>query len=108
MDKFKGELVHSAFYRVPEPYRDKTVFIIGAGPSANYLTCELMNYAEKIFTKRSSCKEVFADRDKFSMIFPSPEKLEFTDRGFVNEEGGEEKLDTVVLCTGNLTLDKKL
>jgi putative flavoprotein involved in K+ transport len=41
-DSFTGELVHSAGYRNPEPYRDKDVLVVGTGNSGAEIAVDLV------------------------------------------------------------------
>lgn len=46
--EFKGQYVHSADYRVPEPYAGKRVCIIGAGNSAVDIGADICRTAERV------------------------------------------------------------
>ena len=48
IEVFKGDIIHSIDYKNPEPYRNKSVLIIGAGNSAAEISYELSE--EKIDT----------------------------------------------------------
>ena len=41
MDLFKGKVIHSSQYRVPEKFIGQSVLIIGGGPSARDIILEI-------------------------------------------------------------------
>lgn len=47
-DTFKGEHFHSKYYRAPDPYLEKDVLIIGAGPSGIDMALHLSKTARKV------------------------------------------------------------
>ena len=47
-DTFTGRITHTRNYRRPEEYKDKTVLILGAGPSGTDIASDLSNSASKV------------------------------------------------------------
>ena len=47
-DTFTGRITHTRNYRRPEEYKDKTVLILGAGPSGTDIASDLSNSACKV------------------------------------------------------------
>lgn len=45
-ERFRGEQVHSAFYRSPEPYAGKRVLVVGGGNSGAQILAEVSTVAE--------------------------------------------------------------
>lgn len=45
---FKGEIIHSEYYRHPEHYKGKRVMIVGAGESGSDICNEISKHAEKV------------------------------------------------------------
>ena len=43
MDTFTGELIHSAYYRNAEPYRDRDVLVVGTGNSGAEIAVDLVD-----------------------------------------------------------------
>lgn len=43
---FKGEVLHSAYYQSPEPFREKKVIIVGEGNSGAQILAEVSKYAD--------------------------------------------------------------
>ncbi|CAG8564524.1 4441_t:CDS:2 [Cetraspora pellucida] len=50
MDKFKGNQIHSHFYREPTSYKDKRVVVVGCGNSAMDISVELSEVASQVYT----------------------------------------------------------
>lgn len=46
---FAGEIVHSQGYKVPEPFRDRRVLVVGAGNSGCDIAVELAGVASRVF-----------------------------------------------------------
>lgn len=51
-DAFEGEILHSASYRGPEPFREKSVVVVGAGNSAIQIAVELTSVANVTLATR--------------------------------------------------------
>jgi NADPH-dependent 2,4-dienoyl-CoA reductase/sulfur reductase-like enzyme len=49
VQRFSGELLHSAAYRCPDPYRGKRVLVIGSGPSGLQVAHDLSKTATKVW-----------------------------------------------------------
>ncbi|ELR15482.1 Flavin-binding monooxygenase subfamily protein [Acanthamoeba castellanii str. Neff] len=47
-ESFKGEAIHSHIYRVPEPYADKDVLLVGIGNSALDISLDLAQVARSV------------------------------------------------------------
>lgn len=45
---FRGKVMHSHYYRVPEPFTDQVVLIIGGGPSGIDISYDVSPFAEKV------------------------------------------------------------
>ena len=48
LENFKGTVMHSCEYRVPEAFQDKNVLIIGAKTSAMDVASEIMTCARQV------------------------------------------------------------
>ncbi|CAA7263583.1 unnamed protein product [Cyclocybe aegerita] len=48
-ERFPEYLVHSRQYRVPEPYQDQTVLIVGAGTSGGEIARDIIKHAKKVY-----------------------------------------------------------
>ena len=47
-NNFIGEIIHSHNYRKPEPYKDKTVVLLGANSSGQDIAIELSKVAKEV------------------------------------------------------------
>ena len=48
MDKFKGSVIHSHDYRIPEPFTGLNVLILGGGPSGSDIGIEVSEVAKQV------------------------------------------------------------
>ncbi|RHZ52430.1 hypothetical protein Glove_461g55 [Diversispora epigaea] len=49
MDVFKGEQMHSHFYRTPNPFQNKRVMVVGVGNSGIDISVELSHFASQVY-----------------------------------------------------------
>jgi len=100
---FKGEIIHSHLYRDPEKYADKTVVVMGYGPSAMDIVCELGNVCCKVyFCKRETTSPFFTDATNYpANVVHSTNVKEITANGDIKFECGTQiSADVLLLCTG--------
>ncbi|XVF54368.1 hypothetical protein PTKIN_Ptkin05aG0175900 [Pterospermum kingtungense] len=50
MDAWKGKQMHSHIYRVPEPFRNEVVVIVGRAQSAQDIAMEVVEVAKEVYT----------------------------------------------------------
>ncbi|KAK1364544.1 Flavin-containing monooxygenase [Heracleum sosnowskyi] len=100
IDKWPGKQIHSHNYRVPEPFRDQTVVVIGAGPSAMDISGEIAEVAKEVHisTRSSSLlakSAIFENLKQHSEIDYVDEsgKVAFVD-------GSSVQADILFHCTG--------
>lgn len=67
---FAGEIVHSQDYKVPEPFRDRRVLVVGAGNSGCDIAVELAGVASRVF---HSTRRGYWYAPKFVFGVPSDE-----------------------------------
>lgn len=99
LKQFKGDVLHSHDYRVPDIFKSKKVLVIGGGPSGMDIALEITSVTEKV---------ILSHHDKnITSIFPSNltqkpdvEKLDGNTAYF--KDGTQEEIDVVFLCTGYL------
>lgn len=53
-ERFRGEQIHSADYRRPEPFRDKSVLVVGAGNSGAQILAEVSQLANTTWVSRET------------------------------------------------------
>lgn len=98
-DQFRGGTIHSHDYRKSEPYKDKTLLVLGGGPSGIDISRAAASSAKKVYFSYRAAK--------FKAVYPSnvvhkPPVVEFEENGARFEDGSEEEFDEVIYCTGYL------
>lgn len=96
---FSGITAHSHDYRIPDPYKDKTVAVLGAASSGTDIACEISAVAKKVY---------LCHNNPFFQS-PMPSKLE-QKRGIGKVIGSKEiqlvdgatidNVDVILFCTG--------
>jgi cation diffusion facilitator CzcD-associated flavoprotein CzcO len=61
-EEFAGELSHAADYRNPEPYRGRSVLVVGAGNSGSEIANDLAGQAKKVWLAVRTPPNVFPRR----------------------------------------------
>ncbi|CAG4950225.1 unnamed protein product [Parnassius apollo] len=98
LKEFKGDVMHSHDYRVPEIFTGKRVLVIGAGPSGMDIALEVTSVAQKVVLSHHLSeppRTVFPDN---LVQKPDVERLDGNIANF--KDGSEEEVDVVFLCTG--------
>ncbi|KAJ8723979.1 hypothetical protein PYW07_007959 [Mythimna separata] len=95
---FKGKIIHSHDYREPEPYRNRRVLVVGAGPSGMDIGLDVADVASHLFHSHHS-------RINFTTPFPpqyhkKPDIQELNETGVIFKDGSYEEVDDVIYCTG--------
>ncbi|KAJ9550177.1 hypothetical protein OSB04_014222 [Centaurea solstitialis] len=101
MDEWSRKQVHSHNYRVPEPYRDQVVVVIGNGPSALDISREIATVAKEVhLSSRSSNVKVSRSDVYENMWQHSKIDRVFGDGRVVFGEGQSIEADIILHCTG--------
>ncbi|CAK1596581.1 unnamed protein product [Parnassius mnemosyne] len=98
LKEFKGDVMHSHDYRVPDLFTGKRVLVIGAGPSGMDIALEVTSVAQKVVLSHHLSERprtVFPDN---LVQKPDVERLDGNTAYF--KDGSEEEVDVVFLCTG--------
>ncbi|XP_011552845.2 senecionine N-oxygenase isoform X1 [Plutella xylostella] len=98
LKEYQGDVMHSHDYRVPEIFAGKKVLVIGAGPSGMDIALEITSVSPKVILShhlKEKPKTVFPDN-----LVQKPDVVELKGRTAVFEDGCEEEVDVVFLCTG--------
>ncbi|KAL4715988.1 hypothetical protein ACJJTC_013288 [Scirpophaga incertulas] len=95
---FKGTIIHSHDYRVPDPYKGRRVLIVGAGPSGMDISLDVAEVSKTLVHSHHS-------KVNFNTPFPShyikkPDIQAFNESGAIFTDGSFEELDDVIYCTG--------
>ncbi|OWF36756.1 dimethylaniline monooxygenase [N-oxide-forming] 1-like isoform X2 [Mizuhopecten yessoensis] len=100
LDKFKGEVLHSHNYRIPEYFKDKKVVILGASFSGQDLAVGISRYGKKVFLSHV--------KDPLLTVLPAkvvekPGIKHMTESGVVFLDDTNEEVDVLLFCTGYRT-----
>ena len=100
MDKFDGLVTHSHFYRVPEPYKDMNVIVLGARSSGRDIALEVSKVANRVMLSHHGKQKIL--QLPFNVIEAQAIR-EVNEFGKVVFEDGEEvEADAIIFCTGYL------
>ncbi|CAL8266538.1 unnamed protein product [Merluccius merluccius] len=98
MDHYKGTVIHSHSYRVPEPYSGQSVVVLGAGASGLDISVELAGVNA----------QVILSHGKPPFTFPLPPGIRQAaplarvnqDGAFCFQDGSTARAEVLLLCTG--------
>nr|CBX26645.1 pyrrolizidine alkaloid N-oxygenase (ZvPNO) [Zonocerus variegatus] len=95
---FRGRLTHAHEFRSPEPFRNKRVLIVGAGPSGHDMALHISYVSKEVFLSRKELKPVeglFPDNvtEKPLLTSLSEYTAHFSD-------GTSTDVDEILYCTG--------
>ncbi|XP_076177714.1 uncharacterized protein LOC143152001 [Ptiloglossa arizonensis] len=95
---FQGQQLHSHDYRTPEVFVDKTVVVLGAGPSGMDLALDISKKATRVLLSHHS-------KDPIDTVFPDnvvqkPDVKELRENTVLFNDGSSEPVDVVFYCTG--------
>ncbi|KAM0049553.1 putative flavin monooxygenase, FAD/NAD(P)-binding domain superfamily [Helianthus debilis subsp. tardiflorus] len=101
IEEWPRKQLHSHNYRIPEPYRDQVVVVIGSGPSANDISREISTIAKEVhLSSRSS--DIKASRlEGHKNIWQHTKIKRVFDDGKVEFQDGDSVVaDLILHCTG--------
>ncbi|CAL7946422.1 unnamed protein product [Xylocopa violacea] len=95
---FQGQQLHSHDYRVPDIFANKTVVVVGAGPSGMDLALDISKTAKRVYLSHHL-------KESIGTIFPEnvvqkPDIKELTEHTVLFQDGTNEPVDVVFYCTG--------
>nr|KAJ0198386.1 hypothetical protein LSAT_V11C700346230 [Lactuca sativa] len=101
IEKWSKKQMHSHNYRVPEPFRDQIVVVIGNGPSALDLSREIATVAKEVHMSSRSPHVKVSKSEKFSNIWQHAKIDCINDDGTITFEDGL-SIDAHIIfhCTG--------
>ncbi|KAK1305327.1 Flavin-containing monooxygenase FMO GS-OX5 [Acorus calamus] len=101
IDKWPGKQIHSHNYRVPEPFRDQTVVLIGSSASAYDISREISVVAKEVHLSSRSADEEFSKVEGQSNIWQhSSISCVDEDRMVAFHDGSSIRADVIFYCTG--------
>ncbi|KAI3785673.1 hypothetical protein L1987_44797 [Smallanthus sonchifolius] len=104
MDAWRRKQMHSHLYRVPEPFRDQVVVVVGNSLSGQDISMELVNVAKEIHRSSKSLNvseglsKVISKHDNL-YLHPTIQCLH-EDGRVVFVDGSWLTADTIIYCTG--------
>ncbi|KAF8020016.1 hypothetical protein BT93_G0646 [Corymbia citriodora subsp. variegata] len=100
---WSGEQLHSHNYRVPEPYNDKIVLIIGRGTSAGDIAKDILPHAKEVHQASRETNAQVMEIRKLAGVFQHPMIACAEDDGkLVFQDGSSIYADVIIHCTGEL------
>ncbi|XP_050684351.1 senecionine N-oxygenase-like isoform X2 [Leptidea sinapis] len=100
LKEFKGDIMHSHDYRVPEIFAGKRVLVVGAGPSGMDIALEITSVTTKVILShhlREQPRTVFPEN-----LVQKPDVARLEGNTVVFTDGSKDEVDVVFLCTGYL------
>ncbi|KAL1213799.1 Flavin-containing monooxygenase FMO GS-OX-like 8 [Cardamine amara subsp. amara] len=104
MDVWKRKQLHSHVYRVPDPFRDEVVVVVGCSMSGQDLSIELVKVANEVHLSAKSLdissglSKIILKHQNFH-LHPQIESLE-EDGRVIFADGSCVVADTILYCTG--------
>ncbi|XP_017771386.1 PREDICTED: senecionine N-oxygenase-like [Nicrophorus vespilloides] len=97
MDAFIGKQMHSQDYKSPEPYKGKTVVVVGAGPSGIDIAKHTATTAKKVIMSYRTKAWGTPEADN---IEKRPQIEQILENGCRFSDGSETEADVIIYCTG--------
>ncbi|XP_046385336.1 flavin-containing monooxygenase FMO GS-OX4-like isoform X2 [Ischnura elegans] len=98
IESFRGIVMHSHEYRIPDPFRNKRLAVLGASTSGVDISIEVSSVAKEVFLcHRLPHKMKFELPDNVKQL---PSIVSAFEGGFVLEDGRKCEADMVLFCTG--------
>ncbi|XP_069502538.1 uncharacterized protein [Ambystoma mexicanum] len=97
VENFQGLLLHSHAYRHPEPFADKTVVVLGSGPSGIDIALEICSVAKLVILSHRSASLM---GPLPANVFQAPSVLRFSPKSITFQDGSTQPADAFIFCTG--------
>ena len=96
---FKGDKVHSHYYRTSEPFKDKTVVVLGAGASGVDIGLEITTAAKKVYLSHNKPKNMSELPNNMQQVAGVVECVGET--SFLLSDGSViDDVDVILYCSG--------
>ncbi|KAM0824248.1 hypothetical protein ACQ4PT_070334 [Festuca glaucescens] len=100
-DKWRGKQIHSHNYRIPEPFRDQIVVVIGLGASGVDIAREISQVAKEVHIASRKNEHRLGKIDLYLNVWMHAEVDCIQDDVQVRfAEGAAVTADTILFCTG--------
>ncbi|XP_019865671.1 uncharacterized protein LOC109594850 [Aethina tumida] len=96
LEKFSGTVIHSHSYRSAEPYKNKRVVIVGAGPSGVDIAKLVSKVAAKVYISFQG--QTFGGLDK--LVEAKPRISQVNEKSVLFGNSEEVEVDSIIFCTG--------
>ncbi|OAY64388.1 Flavin-containing monooxygenase FMO GS-OX-like 3 [Ananas comosus] len=101
IERWPGKQIHSHNYRIPEPFRDQIVVIIGMGSSAQDISKEISHVAKEIHLASRSTDVIIGKLDGHDNIWQHSMVSCVHEDGVVDfDDGSSLCADVIFYCTG--------
>ncbi|CAA2954212.1 flavin-containing monooxygenase FMO GS-OX-like 2 [Olea europaea subsp. europaea] len=101
IEKWPGKQIHSHNYRVPEPFQDQVVVVIGDGPSAHDISEEIAMAANEVHLSSRSPEIKVTKLDYYDNIWQHPKIDCVHENGEIAfQDGASVPADIILHCTG--------
>ncbi|KAM0049561.1 putative flavin monooxygenase, FAD/NAD(P)-binding domain superfamily [Helianthus debilis subsp. tardiflorus] len=101
IEEWSRKQLHSHNYRIPEPYRDQIVVVIGSGASAFDISREIASTAKEVHLSSRSSDVKVTRLDGYENIWQHMMiKRVFNDRTIEFQDGDSIVADAILHCTG--------
>ncbi|CAG9820500.1 unnamed protein product [Phaedon cochleariae] len=98
-NEFAGSIIHSHDYRNTDPYKNKTVLVVGVGPSGIDIAAKVLAVAKKVIQCQRTAKIEYGLKIAEGVIV-KPEVDEIFEKSVKFIDGSVEEIDDIILCTG--------
>ncbi|XP_069073350.1 uncharacterized protein [Pleurodeles waltl] len=97
VENFQGLILHSHAYRCPEPFTDKTVVVLGAGPSGVDIALEICTVAKQVIL---SHRNTLLKCPLPTNLQQAPAVQDFSPNCVCFQDGSLQQADAFIFCTG--------
>ncbi len=101
METFRGRIIHSHDYRLPQDFEGQTVLVLGAGPSGIDISIELSDVANQVVLCHHLREELI---NLPKNVKQEISKIKQISESMIEFENGNryERVDTIIFATGYL------
>ncbi|KAG0549909.1 hypothetical protein BDA96_01G294900 [Sorghum bicolor] len=101
INKWRGKQMHSHNYRVPEPFQDQSVVVVGLGASGIDIAREISHVAKEVHIAARYSEDKLGKIERYHNAWMHGEIECIQDDGMVRfAEGSSVAADTILYCTG--------
>ncbi|XP_059318259.1 flavin-containing monooxygenase FMO GS-OX5-like isoform X1 [Lycium ferocissimum] len=101
INNWPGKHIHSHNYRVPEPFKDQIVVVIGGGPSGLDISRDIATVAKQVHLSRKPSEIGFSNLDSYANLWNHSQIDHVDESGEVTFlDGSSIHADIILHCTG--------